>query len=350
MADANPYAAYSDPNLYQDAEGKGAVINAPISDPMMSKKNKATLRSPDIEVGAMVATKEDTDYLESLFDGEELSESFKEKAATIFEAAIHEKVSLIEAHIIQAAKELIEEQINAAANILAEEKEQTTNTLVEQLDGYLNYIISEWMQENKVAVERGLRTEIAENFIIGLKDLFENSFIDVPQEKYNVLDDIYDANEELQENVNKLIKENMTLKNEITAHLCAEAFMRQANGLADTEVEKLAKLAEGIEFDNVEQYEQKVGLLKESYFNRSSSQSRQNTTSASEFGQVPLNEEMSSVSYSNEANNSLMENVVNTLSLLSKNKPKTQRFIPENTNAARVASLINPSIVKDNNI
>lgn len=343
MADANPYAAYSDPYLGQDAEGKTNVINAPVSDEGTAKNNKKTLRSPDIEVGAMVATKEDTDYLESLFNGEELSEDFKEKAATIFQAAIHEKVSVLEAHILQAAKEIIEEQQAAATELISE----STNNLTEQLDGYLDYVISEWMESNKVAVERGLRTEIAENFIMGLKELFENSFIDVPQEKYNVLDDIYAANEELQENMNKLIKENMSLKNEITAHLCAEAFIKQTSGLADTEVEKLAKLAEGIEFENVEQYSQKVALLRESYFNRAAVAPKAVTT-PNGFGQVPLTED-ANVS-TGSSTDPLMEGVVNALSFLSKNKPSTSRAIPEKTNAARIAALINPNIVKDNNI
>lgn len=346
MAEENPYAAYSDPRLYQDAEGKGAIIGTvPIAQiPMTAKRNKATVRSPDIEVGAPVKE----DYLDSLFDGEELSEDFKLKATTIFEAAINEKVSFLEAHILQAAKEIIEEQTQAAVEVISEQTSSTTETLVEQLDGYLDYVISEWMDQNKVAVERGLRTEIAENFIGGLKELFENSFIDVPQEKYNVLDDIYEANEELQDNMNKLIKENMSLKNEITARLCAEAFMKQASDLADTEVEKLAKLAEGIEFENLEQYETKIRLLKESYFNRSSSQPQQISTRISNYGQVPLYEDASNVMTNNT--DPLMESVVNTLSFMNKNKTRSEKLIPEQTNAARIASLINPNISKDNNI
>ena len=347
MAEQNPYAAYSDPKLYDDGTGRGAMLGTvPVADETTAKKNKATVRSPDIEVGAMVAKQlqDDTDYLNSLFDGEQLSEEFKEKAKTIFEAAIHEKVSIIEAHILEAAKEIIEEQNKAAAEVISENTSATTNTLVEQLDGYLDYVITEWMEQNKVAVERGLRTEIAENFIHGLKELFENSFIDVPQEKYNVLDDIYEANEELQEGMNKLIKENMSLKNEIKAHLCAEEFMKQTSGLADTEVEKLAKLAEGIEFDSVEQYSQKVALLRESYFNRAPATSTTQVAKNQQFGQVPLNEESN---VSTGSTDPLMENVVNALSLLNKNKPKIEKVIRENTAASRVASLINPGISQD---
>jgi len=351
MAENNPYAEYASTQLYQDASGKGAMIGtAPIADQGTAAGNMSTISGPGKakkKGKKQQVQEEDVDYLASLFDGEELSEDFKFKAKTIFEAAINERVSVIEAHILEAAKELIQEQAEAAKEVIAESTANTANNLVEHIDGYLNYVVEEWMNENKVAVERGLRTEIAENFINGLKDLFESSFIDVPQEKYNILDDIYEANEELQNNLNKMIKENVELKNEVTAHLCAEAFMRQASGLADTEVEKLAKLAEGVEFENVQQYEKKVSLLKESYFNRASPSNNNVRSYSNSYNQVPLTEDAGS--YVGSSNNDpMMESIVNTLSLMNKNKPKIERAIPENTPAAKVASLINPGLVKDN--
>lgn len=354
MAENNPYAEYASTQLYQDASGKGAMIGTtPVADQATAAGNMTSISGPG--GGAKKKGKkqqvqeEDVDYLASLFDGEELSEDFKFKAKTIFEAAINERVSVIEAHILEAAKELIEEQAEAAKEVIAETTANTSNNIIEHIDGYLNYVVEEWMNENKVAVERGLRTEIAENFINGLKDLFESSFIDVPQEKYNVLDDIYEANEELQNNLNKVIKENIELKNEVTAHLCAEAFMRQTSGLADTEIEKLAKLAEGVEFDNVEQYEKKVSLLKESYFNRASANISRPVQNTQSYGQVPLTEDSSSF-VGSTSSDPLMENVVSTLSFLNKNRPKTDRVVPENSSVARLASLINPNIVKDNHI
>jgi hypothetical protein len=353
MAENNPYAEYASTQLYQDASGKGAMIGtAPVADQGTAAGNMGSISGPGGGTKKKKGKKEqvqeeDVDYLASLFDGEELSENFKFKAKTIFEAAINERVSVIEAHILEAAKELIEEQAEAAKEVIAESTANTANNLVEHIDGYLNYVVEEWMTENKVAVERGLRTEIAENFINGLKDLFESSFIDVPQEKYNVLDDIYEANEELQTNLNKMIKENIELKNEVTAHLCAEAFMRQASGLADTEIEKLAKLAEGVEFENVQQYERKVALLKESYFNRARTDMSRPSQNYQSYGQVPLTEDTGS--YVGSSNTDpLMENIVNTLSLMNKNKPKVERAIPENSAASKVASLINPGLVKDN--
>lgn len=323
----NPYAEYSSTQLYMDAEGKGAKIAEPVADP-----KAAVIPQYFKPLAQQQMQEEDVDYLAGLFDGENLSEEFKLKATTIFEAAINEKVAIIEQHILEAAKEVIQEQVGSQQD-----------QLVEHIDGYLNYVITEWMQENKVAIENGLRTEIAENFINGLKSLFETSFIDVPQEKYNILDDLYEANSELQENVNGLIKENMTLKNEITARLCAEAFIEEAQGLADTQVEKLASLAEGIEFTNVDQYRQKVSLLKESYFNNKVEKSY--TPEYSSNTQVNLTEDTGS--YVNEeysAGNPVIENIAQAITTISKNRnplrPKLQST-EENPVNARIQRILN---------
>jgi hypothetical protein len=275
------------------------------------------------------------DYLNSLFDGENLSEDFKFKAKTIFEAAINERVAFIEAHIVQAAKELMAEQTEAAREVVQETTSHSTEALVEHLDQYLSYVINEWMQENQVAIERGLRTEIAENFITQLKDLFESSFIDVPNEKYNVLDDIYAANSELQESLNRTIAENVQLRNEVTARLCAEAFIEESTDLADTQVERLASLAEGIEFDSVDQYRQKVALLKESYFG----QTAPTTQYSPQSGFLTEN----SGSYvATDSANPIMNSVVQAISTMQRNKPRPAQ------NSEKLSELINPGIVQDN--
>lgn len=341
MEQNNPYAEYSSPALYDDGTGRGAVINPPIADPKVAMANMQTLSPMQLlkkkkeEAEKQNMQEEGVDHLEALFDGEELSESFKEKAKTIFEAAINERVTFLESNILEAAKEIIEEQQEAAKEVVQEMVEKTQEELVENIDQYMDYVITEWMEENKVAVERGLRTEIAENFINGLKALFESSFIDVPNEKYDILDDLYDANEELQESVNKLIKENVALKNEVQAHLCAEAFMEKAAGLADTQIEKLAKLAEGIEFENPEQYAQKVALLRESYFGDKKATKEVNEQSEGSF----VGEEPSSQT------SMLMEDVVNTLSIMNRGKQKVERVVPDKNQ--RLASLINPNFGKD---
>lgn len=351
-------SAYSDPNLYNDGSGRGAVINPPIAQPMTGQMNMSSLRPGGGMPGAVppgfmpqqpmqgmgmgaaagYGQQEEVveeDYLAGLFDGENLSEDFKQKARTVFEAAINQRVTFLEAHIIQAAKELMQEQTQAAKEVIEEATSSSTETLVEHLDQYLNYVISEWMTENQVAIERGLRTELAENFINQLKDLFESSFIDVPDEKYNILDDMYGANSELQEALNQTIAENMQLKNEITARLCAEAFIDQTSDLADTEIEKLASLAEGIEFDSVDQYKQKVAILKETYFNGNSPVLTESSN------RTYLNENVGSF-VSTESSNSIMDSVVGAISAMQRNKPKPAQ------NAEKLTSLINPGIVQDN--
>jgi hypothetical protein len=338
---------YSDPKLYDDGSGRGAVINQPVASPDAAVKNMQTRRpgggayvqlpgaqqaNPAMNAEDKEETEEtnisDTDYLASLFDGENLSEEFMKKTATIFEAAIHEKVSIIEKTILEAAKELIEEQV----------KEKTEH-LTEQLDNYLSYVINEWMEENKVAVERGLRTEIAEHFMVGLKELLDETFIDVPEDKYNVLDELASANEELQEQLNTEIKKNIELSNEITARLCAEAFFDISTGLTDTEVEKLATLAEGIEFASVDQYKEKVKLLKESYFNKNSNQHINQ--------QQNLVEETTNPGISKEINDPGMLNLVNAIGRLNKNRQKPAQQISENSNAGKLLNMINPNIATD---
>ena len=351
-------SAYSDTNLYNDGSGKGAIINPPIAQPMTGQMNMSSLRPGGAAMGnvpqgyapqqpqmggmggmyAGMGGQEEVmeeDYLNSLFDGENLSEDFKFKAKTIFEAAINERVAFIEAHIVQAAKELMAEQTEAAREVVQETTSHSTEALVEHLDQYLSYVINEWMQENQVAIERGLRTEIAENFITQLKDLFESSFIDVPNEKYNVLDDMYAANSELQESLNRTIAENVQLRNEVTARLCAEAFIEESTDLADTQVERLASLAEGIEFDSVDQYRQKVALLKESYFGQTAPKTQQPIQSGF------LTENSGSFVATDSAN-PIMNSVVQAISTMQRNKPR------QTQNSERLSELINPGIVQDN--
>lgn len=201
------------------------------------------------------------DFAEALFEGEDLSDSFKQKCIAVFEAAVNEKVSLMEQAMLEASSNIIQEQV---ANSVGQ--------LTEHVDKYLTYVCEEWMNENKLAVESGMKTEIVENFIYGLRDLFENSFIDMPEEKYNVVDELFEANGELENDLNNLVNENIQLKNQLIAHQCADIFVEAARGLADTEVEKFASLAEGIEFDSVDQYREKIAVLRESYFSGNQSQ------------------------------------------------------------------------------
>ena len=304
----DPYAG-----LYADASGRGVVVAQPVAAPNTAQFNQQSMRpqgglnqgtvnaSPSFMGGPndAAAQAQNESFLEALFNGENLSEEFMEKAATIFTAALNERVSEMEQAILAANAEVLNEEVTAGIEAGVE---AGLNHLVEHVDQYLTHVGKEWLVENKLEVESGFRTEIAENFMNGLKDLFENSFIEVPEEKRDMVDDLFTANDEIEASLNATIKENIELRSTLIGHLCTEQFVQLASGLADTEVERLAKLAEGIEFDSIEQYTQKVKLLKESYFGQGS-----NTTNNGIVDDY-------SPSTQSAASTPLMENYVNALS------------------------------------
>ena len=184
-----------------------------------------------------------------------LSDEFKQKAETIFEAAINTKVN--------AEIDRLEEKYNEE---LAEEIESTKADLVEKVDNYLNYVVENWMEENKLAIQNGLRTEIAEDFMTKLKGLFEESYIEVPEGKVDMVDDLADQVEELEKTVNESTKKAIDMAVELESYK-RDAIIREATkDLAETQVEKLKKLAENVDFEDEETFTQKVAQLKESYF------------------------------------------------------------------------------------
>ena len=239
-----------DKDLYQDAEGKHAKIDTDKGTEGNDKKNKATIAAKP-----SAASAKQEQALSALFDGEELSESFMDKASTIFEAAINERVAEMETEIREHYEKELTVQVEGAISELSE-----------KLDDYLGYVVEEWMKENELAVERGIKSDVTENFMNGLKELFEKCYIDIPEEKYELLDGLFENNEVLENKLNEEITKNMELRKEIIAHRCGEIFMEEAHGLADTEIERLASLAEGVEFENEDQYREKLSILKESYF------------------------------------------------------------------------------------
>ena len=185
----------------------------------------------------------------------DLSEEFKDKAATIFETAVKTR--------IQEQTKILEAQYEEK---LSSEKETMKEAMVEKVDSYLNYVVEEWMKENELAVERGIRTEIAEDFITGLKDLFKEHYIDVPEEKYNVLDDLTNQNKKLEDKLNEQIAKNVDLTKEVSQSAKAKAIDEVANDLADTEKEKFEKMAENVEYDSADKFKEKLETIKESYF------------------------------------------------------------------------------------
>ena len=188
----------------------------------------------------------------------DLSEEFKDKAATIFEAAVKTR--------IQEQTKILEAQYEEK---LSAETETVKEAMVEKVDSYLNYVVEEWMKENELAVERGIRTEIAEDFITGLKDLFKEHYIDVPEEKYNVLDDLTNQNKKLEEKLNEQIAKNVDLTKEVSQSAKSKAINEVASDLADTEKEKFEKMAENVEYDSADKFREKLETIKESYFPKS---------------------------------------------------------------------------------
>ena len=195
--------------------------------------------------------------VDALTKDEDLSEDFKAKATTIFEAALKSKVSEMKKKMNASYEEK-----------LKEETEAHKAELVEKVDSYLNYVVEEWMKENSIAIERGIKGEIAEDFISGLKKLFEDHYIDVPDEKYNVLEDQANKIEELEKKLNEQVEKNVEL-NTANGEMKRQDIIDEASSdLADTAKEKFNKLAEEVEFSNEKDFRTKVATIKESYFGK----------------------------------------------------------------------------------
>jgi len=193
--------------------------------------------------------------VEALVEGEGLSEEFMEKAATIFEAAVKSKTR-------EEVTRIVEEQQIA----IAEEVDEYKQSLAEKVDQYLDYVVEEWMKENELAIERGLKGEIAEDFISGLKQLFEDHYIDVPDERYDVLEAQSDKIAELEEQLNSVMENNIKM-NSVNSELVREQVITEvASDLTDTEIEKFASLVEDVDFGDEDGFRAKLDTLKESYF------------------------------------------------------------------------------------
>ena len=188
----------------------------------------------------------------------DLSEEFKDKAAMIFETAVKTR--------IQEQTKILEARYEEKLSV---ETETVKEAMVEKVDSYLNYVVEEWMKENELAVERGIRTEIAEDFITGLKDLFKEHYIDVPEEKYNVLDDLTNQTKKLEEKLNDEISKNVDLTKQVSESAKAKAIDEVSTDLADTEKEKFEKMAENVEYDSADKFREKLETIKESYFPKS---------------------------------------------------------------------------------
>ena len=191
----------------------------------------------------------------ALLAGEELSEEFQEKARIIFEAALRSKVSQIQ--------EAIEEQYAVA---LAEEVEEIKSELSERVDAYLEYVSSEWIEENALVIEKGLKSEMTESFLQGMRGLFEEHYVSIPEDKYDVLESMVEKLDEMETKLNEQIEKNVSLNKRLAESVADGIFEQVSDGLADTQKDKLASLAESVEFESEEEYREKLETLKESYF------------------------------------------------------------------------------------
>ena len=193
--------------------------------------------------------------VQALLEGEELSEDFQNKARTIFEGAIRSKVA-----------EIKEELQESYAQALVEELDDIKAGLTERVDSYLEYVCDEWFQENALQVESGLKTEMTESFLEGMKGLFEEHYVTIPEEKYDVLNSMVDKLDEMENKLNEQIDRNVALNRRLAESNADGVFAAVSEGLADTQKEKLATLAENVEFESDADYREKLETLKESYF------------------------------------------------------------------------------------
>lgn len=204
------------------------------------------------EASHIAGIKED---VAALVDGEELTEEFKQKAATIFEAAVMNRVKQEVAKLDEAYEVKLAEQV-----------EQIKEGLVEKVDGYLDYVVEQWIEQNEIALERGMKSEILEGFVSGLKGLFEEHYIDIPEEKFDVLGALEEQVEELQTKLDEQFEANVGLKADLAQYQVAQIVSSLSEGLAETDKEKFKALVEELEFDGVDSFEKKAQTIRESYF------------------------------------------------------------------------------------
>jgi len=237
----------------------------------------------------------------ALLSGEELSEEFQEKARTIFEAALRSKVSEI--------KEGLKSQYEAKLELaVAEEVEEATSALTERVDSYLEYVSQEWVDENKLAIESGLKSEMVTSFMTGMKGLFEEHYVSIPEDKYDVLESMVEKLDDMETKLNEQIEKNVSLNKRLSESVADGIFAEVSEGLAVSQKEKLASLSESVEFESETQYREKMEMMKESYFSSKSVSPAATTETLSEGEEV-----------AHESHSGTMAAYLRTLSSVAKN-------------------------------
>jgi len=260
----------------KDVVNKGAKP----ADPMQKMSKEETESTEEVVSEEEIATEEqevvsetteeayDMDEdVNALLGGEELSEEFREKAKVVFEAALNSKVKDIQ--------ETLETQYQSQ---LDEAKEELKTTLVERVDSYLEYVCEEWMSENELAVEHGIKSEMTESFLSGMKDLFEEHYVTIPEDKYDVLESMVEKLDDMETKLNEQIDKNIGLNRRLAESSAQDVLTQVSSGLAETQKEKLASLAESVEFESEEEYREKLETLKESYFSRTTPAAKTQST------------------------------------------------------------------------
>ena len=245
----------------QDTEGKKPQTAKPVGN--ASGKNQSTIKTKPSKakagkipqnqgnVGDVGSMKE---HVDALFTGEALSEDFKVKALTIFETALNERAAQVEEELTLQYEEAI-----------AEHTEAVSKELAEKLDDYLSYVVEQWMQENELAIETGIRADVAENFLSGLKGLFESNYIEVPEEKYDLVESLAQTVVDLEEKLNDELNYNIELKQTVEDKTRVEIFVEVTVDLVDTDTEKMRTLSENLEFTDEDSFRSKLEVLKDNY-------------------------------------------------------------------------------------
>ena len=234
---------------------KGMKENEEVSDEVIEEEEVATdevVAETTVEETPEVDIEEDVN---ALFGGEDLSEEFKEKAKLVFETALNSKVSEVKEALEAKYSETLEERI-------AEEK----SALSERVDNYLEYVADEWFSENALAVEQGLKTDMTESFLTGMRSLFEEHYVTIPEEKYDVLESMVEKLDDMETKLNEQIEKNVSLNSRLGESVANGILESVSEGLASTQKEKLASLSQSVEFESEESYREKLETLRESYF------------------------------------------------------------------------------------
>lgn len=197
--------------------------------------------------------------VEEMFEGQDLSEDFKTKAAVVFEAAVNNQLAEHAEQLEEEFAERLEEQTTLAVN-----------ELIEQVDTYLDYVVEQWMEDNELAIDRGIKAEMAESFMNGLFNLYQEHNINVPEESEDVLDEMAEALEKMEDRLDEVLEENIQLKSALTEAAKADIYDQVCEGLTETQAEKLIRLSEGISYEDEDDFAEKVEIIKESYFGASS--------------------------------------------------------------------------------